>query len=320
MKKNFFIALFALIFATPSWATLSIVGSQTLSCVNTYSLQGVGASALGIRWKIKPIDITQQDTFPIVLLSDTFASTLTVQRWRYGSTHFGYLNEYTPYFGQMSLKAYVINSNFSIDSAELIVTLPQDDTLPQLPWKSLTKITPLLSPRTFTISNCLDVSDNMLFWEVQGPQSSTIDSTHTGRSWTIAPTASGIMTLKVYNLELCSSLSSDFQVEVNLYLPNDPFDPLLLFPNPVTTGTAEISVTNQNYNRENYDDADNQPISYTLELWDDHLQFVRALNSSIDGAEDKVYLNVNGLRNGIYFLALKVNDEILSSKKMIINH
>ena len=83
----------------------------------------------------------------------------------------------------------------------------------------------------------------------------------------------------------------------------------------MTTGTAEISVTNQNYNRENYDDADNQPISYTLELWDDHLQFVRALNSS----EDKVYLNVNGLRNGIYFLALKVNDEILTTSKMIIN-
>lgn len=318
MKKNFFIALFALIFATPSWATLSIVGSQTLSCVNTYSLQGVGASALGIRWKIKPIDITQQDTFPIVLLSDTFASTLTVQRWRYGSTHFGYLNEYTPYFGHMSLKAYVVNSNFSIDSAELIVTLPQDDTLPQLPWISLTKITPQLIPRTFTITNLPNVTDSMFLWKVKHPQSSTIDSVY-GRSCTVYPTASGIMTLKVYNLELCSSLSSDFQVEVNLYLPNDPFDPLLLFPNPVTTGTAEISVTNQNYNRENYDDADNQPISYTLELWDDHLQFVRALNSSIDGAEDKVYLNVSGLRNGIYFLALKVNDEILTTSKMIIN-
>ena len=318
MKKNFFIALFALIFATPSWATLSIVGSDTLRCVNTYSLQGVGSSALGIRWKIKPIDMTQQDTFPIVLLSDTFASTLTVQRGKKPLPNLGSTVGHVPYSGTILVKAYVINANFSIDSAQLSITLPYTDSLPQLQRRMLWKITPLLIPRTFTITNLPNVTDSMFLWEVKHPQSSTIDSVY-GRSCTVYPTASGIMTLKVYNLELCSSLSSDFQVEVNLYLPNDPFDPLLLFPNPVTTGTAEISVTNQNYNRENYDDADNQPISYTLELWDAHLQFVRALNSSIDGAEDKVYLNVNGLRNGIYFLALKVNDEILTTSKMIIN-
>lgn len=316
MKKNFFIALFALIFATPSWATLSIVGSQTLSCVNTYSLQGVGASAIGVRWKCETSSIVQQDTFPIVLLSDTFASTLTVQRGKKRLLdNFGYFIGHVPYSGTILVKAYVINANFSIDSAQLSITLPSTDSLPQLPRRMLGKITPQLIPRIFTITNLPNVTDSMFLWEVKHPQSSTIDSVY-GRSCTVYPIGSGYMTLKVHNLELCSSLSSDFQIEVDLH---SPYDPLLLFPNPVTTGTAEISVQNQNYKRENNDEADNQSISYTLELWDDHLQFVRALNSSIEGAEDKVYLNVSGLRNGIYFLALKVNDEILTTSKMIIN-
>ena len=47
---------------------------------------------------------------------------------------------------------------------------------------------------------------------------------------------------------------------------------------------------------------------------------INNLRTSHDGEKDIVTMNVNNLHNGIYFLALKVHDEILSSKKMIINH
>ena len=101
-----------------------------------------------------------------------------------------------------------------------------------------------------------------------------------------------------------------------------PVEPILLFPNPVTTETVEIHVVDKNYAKrmERGDAETPQSMDYTLELWDDNSRFVKSINSSLKGEENIVKMDVSGLPNGIYILNLKMQDKITFTNKMIINH
>lgn len=319
MKKNFFIAFFALVLVMPSWATGVITGSDTLVCVNQYTLNGA-LNVDHVYWTFNPNFIPEDLSSPVVNLSGITNSNVSVARGKYRTNIFGEPIYDIAYAGPVTLTATIYHNNG--DDPDIVtkqIILPAGDTLPAIPRRAMRKITPLSNPRTITIPNCLDVPDNMLKWEIYAPQSSTIDSIHYGRSCTIEPTISGTMTIKLYNLQLCSSLSANYNIGVDLHMPYDPLDPLLLYPNPVTTGTIEISVINKNSKNSSNNIDTYTTISYTMELWDSNSQKVRIITSSISGEEDKVYMNVDGLRNGIYILILKVNDEILTSSKMIIN-
>ena len=61
-------------------------------------------------------------------------------------------------------------------------------------------------------------------------------------------------------------------------------------------------------------------IYYTLELWSENSRTVRTIRSTLSGEKDVVTLDVSNLPNGIYFLTMKVDNEILTTEKMIINH
>ena len=61
-------------------------------------------------------------------------------------------------------------------------------------------------------------------------------------------------------------------------------------------------------------------IDYTLELWSENTRTVRTVNSTLTGEKDVVTMDVSNLPNGIYFLTMKVNNEILTTEKMIILH
>lgn len=63
-----------------------------------------------------------------------------------------------------------------------------------------------------------------------------------------------------------------------------------------------------------------EDIDYTLELWSENSRTVRTVNSTLTGEKDVVTMDVSNLPNGIYFLTMKVDNEILTTEKMIINH
>jgi len=173
--------------------------------------------------------------------------------------------------------------------------------------------------RTFTINNCTDVSDSNLKWVITMPNATT-STTYYGRSKMITPTHPGTLNIKLYNLENCSTtLHSNYNIVVNWLIP---VDPILLYPNPVTTGIIEIRVKDRNYAKrlERGDAESPQLLDYTLELWDDNSRFVKSINSSLKGEEDIVKMDVSGLPNGIYILILKIQDKIACTNKMIINH
>ena len=101
---------------------------------------------------------------------------------------------------------------------------------------------------------------------------------------------------------------------------------MLSFANPVTTGTVDINVTDRNYAKgEGEGDADSEAeeradIDYILELWSENSRSVRTIRSTLRGEKDVVTLDVSNLPNGIYFLTMKVDNEILTTEKMIIIH
>ena len=61
-------------------------------------------------------------------------------------------------------------------------------------------------------------------------------------------------------------------------------------------------------------------IDYTLELWSENSRLERTISSTISGEKDVVSMDATGLRNGIYLLLLKVDNKVLSTCKLIINH
>ena len=63
-----------------------------------------------------------------------------------------------------------------------------------------------------------------------------------------------------------------------------------------------------------------EDIDYTLELWSENSRTVRTVNGTLKGEKDAVTMDVSNLPNGIYFLTMKVDNEILTTEKMIIIH
>ncbi len=129
------------------------------------------------------------------------------------------------------------------------------------------------------------------------------------------------MNIKLYNLENCDqTLYTNYNVTISYLIP----DPLLSFANPVTTGIVDINVTDRNYAKGDGDaDVEKEKradIDYTLELWSENSRTVRTIRSTLRGEKDVVSMDVSNLPNGIYFLTMKVDNEILTTEKMIIIH
>ena len=290
----------------------SINGNSSLCNSGQYSLTGIPSSA-SIIWTYET-NIQQVDTFPIIRLSNIMGTSTTVQR----GTYRPYANgpQYL-YSGYVTLKAHVIYSGFSKTYSKTLFM--HEDGKPILPASSLLQIG-WQETRTFTISNFTDVPDNMLKWVITMPQA-TSTITHYGHSWTVTPTTPGTLNIKLYNLENCSTaLHSNYNIVVNFLIPVEP--PLLSHPNPVTTSSVDIHITNNN-NKETSggEDSEHSPstIYYTLELWDDQSRALKSINGELSGEEDIVTLDISGLNNGIYLLTLKVDNQIVRTSKIIIN-
>lgn len=288
---------------------MKITGIDKLCSSAYYGLQNVPSSST-ISWSYET-DIQQIGNYPVLQLSNTTSPTIMVQRGSYLPLH----GPAILYSGYVTLKATVTHEGISRTFSKTI--LLHQDIEPTLPISSLLQMG-WQESRTFTINNCTDVSDSNLKWVITMPNATT-STTYYGRSKMITPTHPGTLNIKLYNLENCSTtLHSNYNIVVNWLIP---VDPILLYPNPVTTGTVEIQVKDQNYAKRLAagDEETTQSMDYTLELWDDNSRFVKKISSSLDGEEDIVKMDVSALQNGIYILILKIQDKIACTNKMIIN-
>lgn len=289
-------------------------GNASLCSSNQYVLNGIPSSAT-INWSYET-NIQQIDTFPVLRLSSTTSSSITVQRGEYRYYDGNISGPTMLYSGNVTLKATVVcEGDTNIYTKTLIM---HEDEVPTLPATSLTQIG-WQESRTFTINNCTNVSDNKLKWIITLPNATT-STTYYGRSWSFSPTGPGTLNIKLYNLENCSTaLHSNYNIIVNWFIP---IDLILLFPNPTTTGSVEIHVKDKNYTKRMDLGSEEtvQSVDYTLELWDNNSRFVKTISSVIKGEEDVVTLDVSGLQNGVYVLNIKVQDKIVSTDKMIIRH
>lgn len=292
---------------------MHIAGRKKLCDVEEYRVVNIPSTAT-VRWSYET-DIIPELFSPIIYISDTTDTVITVQR---GSTCLPIL--FDPlvcyYSGIVNLKVAVTdNGETTVYTKQL--TLPQDisPTLP--PWAYLKKIG-WHESRTFTINNCFNVPDDMLKWDITIQYNSS-NIIHYGRSWYFDPPSPGIVNIKLYNLENCdSTLYSNYNVTVDWRIP----DPLLSPLNPVTSESAEIFVYYNEYFRRCGRDCEGEElpsIDYTLELWDEGSRNIRSLKKSLNSTKDIVKLDVSELRNGIYLLTLRMNNQIVSSNKLIVS-
>ncbi len=317
MKKNLFIALFALIIATPLWATMQIIGSSTLCQSEMYYVSGVPNGST-ITWNTET-SIQQVGSNPIVDLNPNL-NVVIVQRgtyWPYGIALLD-TNAYSFYWGDIILKAYVSNGS-NTDTITKEINMPYVKRLTIPPFLR-TDIGPN-ETRVFSIFGCGNIPDNMLKWVITLPFTGTV-ITNYGPSWTYTPTQPGTLNIKLYNLTACTDIYSEYNVHVNFFLPNDPPALFIQVPNPVTTGNIDIQVLDQNINERNKENSADKraDIDYTLELWSENSRMERTISSTISGEKDVVSMDATGLRNGIYLLLLKVDNKVLSTCKLIINH
>lgn len=301
MKKNLFITLLMFVFATPSWADYIISGSSSPCGGEKYFVPG----ASNVSWNYTT-SIVEYHNIPAITLTSLPNDTVQIKRGASYSANFAPLdtNQYVYYTGTVTLLAYVDGAS---TPAYIDLTLSPVER----PLLSSIAVSPMIvnQSRTFTITNCLSVSNSNLMWKVRMPQTSTI-TTYYGRSLTLSSSITGTLNIKLYNLEnACSNLYSEYTVSVRPSLLPLSF----FFQNPVESGNVDIQVIDQDY------DGSRSAIDYTLELWNENSRAIRSVNSTINGEKDVVTMDVNGLPNGIYFLTLKVNNEIITTNKMIIN-
>ena len=296
-----------------------ISGAVSLCNTGSYHIHNMPSNAT-VNWSYET-DIQQVGNYPIITISNTLSPTITVQRGSYYD-----LNSLLPqlYAGYVTLKATVTcNGVTKVFTKELFM---HEDVTPTIPASQRGKIGNN-ETRTFYVDNMNGVNYQNVKWRIALPLS-TDTITHYGYSWSITPTIStvnpGLMNIRLYNLENCDLSSfTSYNVRIDYRTPIDPFDPLLLFPNPVTTGTISIQVIDKNYSTRGHNDeetVERPDIEYTLELWDNDSRSVRSINSTIRGEKDVVTMDVSNLANGIYFLIMKVKNEIITTEKMIINH
>ena len=308
MKKNLFIALFALVVATPTCATMQIIGSSTLCQSEMYYVSNVPNGST-ITWDTTTL-IQQMDPLCPIVTLDPSLNVVIVNRGTYGHSVLD-TNAYSYYAGDVTLKAHVINGSVLDTIVTKVINMPFVKRL-TIPSFALTDIGPN-ETRFFAIFKCNEIPDSMLKWVITLPFSGTV-ITHYGHNWTYTPTQPGTLNIKLYNLTACTDIYSEYNVQVNFFLPNDPLSLSLQVPNPITTGTINIEVLDKNSSNRNSADID-----YTLELWSENSRLERTINSTISGEKDIVSMDANGLRNGMYLLLLKVDNKVLSTCKLIIN-
>lgn len=294
-----------------------ISGAVSLCNTGSYHIHNMPSNAT-VNWSYET-DIQQVGNYPIITISNTLSPTITVQRGSYYD-----LNSLLPqlYAGYVTLKATVTcNGVTKVFTKELFM---HEDVTPTIPASQRGKIGNN-ETRTFYVDNMNGVNYQNVKWRIALPLS-TDTITHYGYSWSITPTIStvnpGLMNIRLYNLENCDLSSfTSYNVRIDYRTPIDPFDPLLLFPNPVITNIVEVQVVDQSYADRGRDGtADERPdVDYTLELWDENYGLLKTITSSISGEKDIVTMDVSNLANGIYFLILKVDNKVVRTSKMVIN-
>ncbi len=159
---------------------------------------------------------------------------------------------------------------------------------------------------TLSVRNCDSVPNDKLLWEVHLPGQST-PLIQTGRSVTFTPKSTGTVTVIIANMESCSASN----VDTLTYRVIDR--PSIRFVNPATAASSlDVAVSS----------AEDEQVTtivpydgdYTLELWSELLGCVRRVEAN----EPTTQISLSGLPTGIYFIKLIIDNELVTTKQLIV--
>lgn len=159
---------------------------------------------------------------------------------------------------------------------------------------------------TLSVRNCDSVPNDKLLWEVHLPGQST-PLTQTGRSVTFTPKSTGTVTVIIANMESCSASN----VDTLTYRVIDR--PSIRFVNPATAASS-LDVAVSSTEDEQVTTVVPYDGEYTLELWSELLGCVRRVEAN----EPTTQISLSGLPTGIYFIKLIINDELVTTKQLIV--
>ncbi len=170
--------------------------------------------------------------------------------------------------------------------------------------------------RTFTFCGSVMAIAAGIEWNIRmiAPYYNTVVANGTGGTFTFAPPAAGTYVLTMTSTKSCDNVKTTTDT-LTVYST-----PRLMVVNPVTNGTANISIYQEEevYNNEASDNIyleeskDNE--IYTLELWHENANLIKRISTK----DPQVEMNVSGLSQGIYVLLLIKDGIIIDSKKMMI--
>jgi subtilisin family serine protease len=159
---------------------------------------------------------------------------------------------------------------------------------------------------TLSVRNCDSVPNDKLLWEVHLPGQST-PLTQTGRSVTFTPKSTGTVTVIIANMESCSASN----VDTLTYRVIDR--PSIRFVNPATAASS-LDVVVSSVGDEQITTIIPYDGDYTLELWSELLGCV----CRVEANEPTTQISLSGLPTGIYFIKLIINDELVTTKQLIV--
>lgn len=175
--------------------------------------------------------------------------------------------------------------------------------------------------RTFTVSNCTAVPDSALKWTVRriipprNPNYSPTVITNYYYGRTLTYSAPTVPQTRVDTLEISvSNLAGECGVANSNTLRFILLPSLPLLNAYVEGEILNISITEENDNRQQVLAQLNDDSSYTLELWHSIYGCMRA--QVVSGATEQ--MSVTGLPSGIYVLLLKENGNIIAETKIQI--
>ena len=161
------------------------------------------------------------------------------------------------------------------------------------------------------VVNCADVPDNDIHWVVSS-SAQEFETLGLGRYFPIRISEPQVVTAEVsYTTESCG-LSSTTQT-YSFTLPSGMLSTPLVYQNPVSIGgTLDVFVTQTSNSVAALQSS--RSACYTLELWSELYGRVRMVNAD----EPTTQISLSGLPAGTYFIKLIIDNELVTTKQLII--
>lgn len=297
---------------------ISIQGPSQFCDTAVYTLENVPSGAT-IQWVVTPSTVRKKAA---TIVRGQGTSQVTLRRGfilngikrdtliRDTSIHIASLAASTsltrPYSGNGSItaivtfgsKSYTVRNDFSIPTQTATEKPVVNGAYNSLWYVNIS--------HTLSVRNCDSVPNDKLLWEVHLPGQTT-PLIHSGRSVTFTPKSTGTVTVIIANMESCSASNVDTLTYRVINRPS------IRFVNPATAASS-LDVTVSSIENEQVTAVVPYDGDYTLELWSELYGRVRMVNADVPTTQ----ISLSGLPTDTYFIKLIIDNELVTTKQLII--